>query len=242
MNTGGFILKRLGLILTIFLFITPEISNIKTVELVELTELASDHSLMIEAWTVTIKEKISVDKANEIIERLNKDHTIHSTEDKNVIKYSITSAHNSEGVFVSYNVVIPKNKQHQVELIAIIDGTEFNDSILKKYESELMTIQNNYFTEKSRVFTCLITTKDVNIESDDFLNVLSKELELKYVSTQSDKINKLVLNETLYGYTPLWGNKLIVKDTPLNIQIVIQSTKNKKQKVIIGTPILINEY
>src|SRR5699024_1772233 len=106
----------------------------------------------------------------------------------------------------------------------------------------LQTINENYFTEKSHVYTCLTIENGVIISSDNFLEKMIKNFNLSNVTTQIDKVSKKVHKKVIYGYTPIWDKKLMIKDEPMNLQVVIDGDDTEERKVIIGTPVLINEY
>lgn len=225
-----------------FLFMTSITPDPELDELIALSEISTAHNLIIEAWTVTIKEKMSTDQIQQKLAILKKEYPIEVMEDKNVIKYFIEPDYSVKNISVSFTVTIPKDKQYTTELVATIIGDNLNEVTLKEYQHILNKMENIYFTKRSKVFACLTTTKSVMITSDVFSRKLSEQLELRYVSTQSETIKETLHNETIYGYTALWNNEILLKDNPLNIQVVIQNTENQKQKIIIGTPILITEY
>lgn len=239
---GGIFLRKLGIILIIFLFISPEIQDEEIYELEDISAIITDNSLTTEEWTVTLKENISNKKVQKYLTKLKKDHLMELTEHKNVKKYVINSSDGTKEIDISYEIIIPHDQNHSPELVATIKGTQLSETVIEEYKSKLKYIRNQFFTKKSRLFTCLITLKDGMIASDDFSKKMSNKLDLKYVSTQKDMINEISYQETIYGYTTLWNNELLIENKPLNIQVVIQRHKNGKQKVIIGTPILIAEY
>lgn len=226
----------------ILIFISPEISDDEVYELEDIAKLAMDNYLHTEEWMVTIKEKISQEKIQSYVTELKKDHLVERTKHNNVIKYMINKKDEAPHIKVSYEITIPKDQSFSPELVAIIKGSNLSEDTVAEYKSVLKSVRNHFFTKKSYQFTCLIASKNDMIASDDFSNKLSKNLDLKYISTQSDMINNVSYQETIYGYTTLWNNQLIIENKPLNIQVVIQKHTNEKQKVIIGTPILITEY
>jgi hypothetical protein len=239
---GGIFLKKLGMILIILLFISSEELNDPSYELVDLVKLATDHDLAVEEWHVTIKEKFHEKEIDEIMIKLKKEYFVETIEDKNATKYLFNSMNMEDDIHVSYEIIIPQVKGHHSSLVATIKGTNVDEAALMNYKQILKSVRNHNFTKKSNLFTCLIAIDDVMIKSDDFTNEMLNELNLKHVSTQSDVINGVSQQETVYGYTALWNNEFLLNDNPLNIQIVIQRLKNAEQKVIIGTPIIITEY
>ena len=68
--------------------------------------------------------------------------------------------------------------------------------------------------------------------------------DLHDVEKQFDKNRKLKnsVNKVIYGYTPLWENKIIINNKQKNLQVAIEMDGKGSTEYIIGTPILINEY
>lgn len=235
-------MRKISVLYILLLFITPTSSIDQPNELLQLAHIIKDQPLEIDEWTVTIKEQMSTEQAIERVALLEDHYDIHMVEDKKTFKYLMNKKEQSTYIFLSFSVIIPKEKQYTAELVATIEGTDLENNTLKGYQELFNHIQNTLFTVNSNVFTCLMSTNSDIISSDVFLRKMSKMLELKYVSTQTEVIKDTLDKEIIYGYTTLWGNKIILDDHPLNVQIVIQSDENDKQKIIIGTPILITEY
>jgi|SRR5690625_4065391 len=225
-----------------FIFIYPEMSHEEIYELEDIAKIAEDNNLTTEEWIVTLKEKLSNEQVQKYLTTFQKEHQVKKVEDKSVIKYFINSDDEINDMDVTYEITIPQDSNHSPELVATIKGTHLSLAIVDEYKNVLKYIRNQFFTKKSRLFTCLISSKDGKIASDDFSKNMSKNLKLKYISTQTDTINEGFYQETIYGYTKLWNNEFLIENKPLNIQVVIQRHKNEKQKVIIGTPILLTEY
>lgn len=239
---GGIFMRKISAIYILLLLITPTSSLDQSSELIQLANILLDQSLEVDKWTVTVKEQMSSDQAIEKIGILEDEYVIKEIEDKKTFKYLFEKKVQSAHISLSFAVTIPKEKQYTAELVATIEGIDLEENTLKSYEKTLHHIQNTLFTASSKVFTCLTSINGDIISSDVFLRNMSKILELKYVSTQTEVIEETLHNETLYGYTTLWENRFLLNDNPLNVQIVVQSDENEKQKVIIGTPILITEY
>lgn len=225
----------------IFLIMISTPSIDQTSELIELNKIISEHDLEVEDWAVTIKEPLSVEQAHNKLDMFDDDYTIDLLEDKKTLKYTIKEEQ-VDGIKVMFIITIPKESQYQAELISKVEGTNLDHTTLKEYKRQFQFIVDKYFTERSKVFTCLTTTNDDIINSDVFLEEMLRGLKLQHVSTQVEHINESLHQEIIYGYTTLWDNKILLEDNPLNTQVVIQSDGNQKQKIIIGTPILITEY
>lgn len=214
----------------------------KADELSTLASLAMKQNLEIDSWQVTLKENMNQEQLQNVINKLKTEHTISTIEDENAVKYFVKNTHKIEGVSVTYKAIIPKAKSLEGKFIAVITGDTWGKSSIDTYQHQLQRITNQYFTEFAKRFACLATEVDDIMKSDRFLNDTLEYLDLKYVSTQNDKISDSTNKKFLYGYTSLWQQKINVLDQPVNVQIAIKNMENDNSKITVGTPILINEY
>lgn len=224
------------------LFITHELVEIEGKELLDIADFVTDNGSVVDEWTVTIKEKIHSNSSLREFQMSLAGKTkpiISNTTHSQIYFYENT--HNYDTINVSFKVVIPKTEQ-PAELVAIIAGEHWNRSLSNQYLHLLQTITNAYFTKNIHVYTCLSTTESVIIDSDEFFQKVIEKFDIKNISTQSDNINNQIHKKIFYGYTQIWEKKLKINDELMNLQVVMDEKKNGKQKIIIGTPILINEY
>lgn len=235
-------MRKIGLILIITLFISLEIPHDEIYELEDIAIIAKDNQLTPEEWVVTLKEKISKERAQEYLTTFKKNSVVKYTEYKHVLKYVIHKEHKDNDIDIIYEITIPLDEKYTPEIVVVMKGTNLSTETLKEYKNTLKYVRNQFFTNKYMLFTCLMASKNGKIASDDFSRNVSKKLDLMYVSTESDVINGVSYQETMYGYTKKWNNEIFIENKPLNIQLVIQRHKDEKQKVIIGTPLLITEY
>lgn len=216
--------------------------SVESDSLEQLAILITENDLKIDMWETTIKEKFPQKDIHKHIETMKKTLDTTIIENNDSTKYYFERLDDKKNISVYYKVIIPHNKKHVAELVAEVKGDLWDESTAANYQNELRAINNLYFTENASKFTCL-TTKDSGImKTMDSFNYILEELELKYVSTQSDKLSQKMSKDLVYGYTTRWDEKLVIMDKPMNTQIVLQRTDNGKSKLIIGTPILINEY
>ena len=192
-----------------------------------------------------MKEKIPHNKAISFINRFNHQDRVEKIKDENMTKYVINYAHNDEKISVSYNIVVPQNG-HTAEIIAVIEGSGWNDKMMDIYRVTYDDIFRQYFTQNARTFACLTSRVDAIIKSVYIFDEFTHKLNLQHMTRQSDTTVKELHKEIMYGYTSLWDtSKITISDQPINVQIVVQHTKNNETdetKIAVGTPILINEY
>ncbi|WP_373893963.1 YwmB family TATA-box binding protein [Virgibacillus sp. CBA3643] len=237
-------MKKLAFISLLFLCMTSEAvaGYVESDEMMELASVVSDSDASIGEWEVTLKEKMDTAEIQDRLIELKNRHLVTFNEDGNSIKYSSESVHKTSGVSVSYNVIIPKEEMQDAELIAVIKGANWNTSIEENYQSIRDTVTAKYFTNSAEVFACLTTDNDGIMKSERFLAELTERLNLQHIETQFDTVENSTHEKIIYGYTPLWDQKITIGDTPMNVQIAKLESENGGPTYTIGTPILISEY
>ncbi|WP_106496063.1 YwmB family TATA-box binding protein [Lentibacillus sp. Marseille-P4043] len=213
-----------------------------TDEMIDLASAVTESELAIDNWQVTIKEQISHEKAYDVTNKLKNGYLVSTAEDENIIKYSFSDVHKSDDLDESFKVVIPKNTNYQAEVIAVIRGDFWNESVEQAYISTKSALPDYLFSKDAERFACLTTDSSGTIKSDYFLNEFSEKLNVQQKLTQTDKLKNTSVAEILYGYTPLWDQKITIMDKSMNVQIAINKSKDEGTKFTIGTPILITEY
>ncbi|MGY0691234.1 YwmB family TATA-box binding protein [Virgibacillus sp. FSP13] len=213
-----------------------------TDEMIDLASAVIESEIGIDNWQVTIKEQISHEKANNVANKLKNGYLVSTAEDENIIKYSFSDVHKSDDLDESFKVVIPKNTNYQAEVITVIRGDFWNESVEQAYISTKNALPDYLFSKDAERFACLTTDSSGTIDSDYFLNEFSEKLNVQQKLTQTDKIKNTSVGKILYGYTPLWDQKITIMDKSMNVQIAINESKDEGTKFTIGTPILITEY
>ncbi|MDY0404573.1 YwmB family TATA-box binding protein [Virgibacillus sp. 179-BFC.A HS] len=196
----------------------------------------------VEKWEVTVKERMNQNRIEKVLKNLQSAGNMAGKTDENSIKYSIRDVRKTNNITVTYSVVIPKSKQYQAEVIMVISGRKWDKTTEKNYKKILHQATGRYFTETSQIFACLVTSPDAIIEVERFLKYLTETIGFERQKTQIDKISYSRIQKNIYGYTPLWNQKLDMNMQSVNVQIAQVQASNKKTQLVIGTPILINEY
>ncbi|GAA0436649.1 MAG: YwmB family TATA-box binding protein [Bacillota bacterium] len=238
-------MKKIFILSIMLLMITNNVAakqSFNQKELVDLANYMMNNSAKVEDWQVTLKEAITREDSKHLVHELQTNFKPNFSEDKNKLKYSFSDALLPEGINVLYNVVIPKQKQYNAELIIVIKGKSWSKEIEKNYRNVLTTSLNAYFTEAVKKFACLTTKGNDIISGDYFLENMTNYFQVQQVKTQFDNVKNSTHKKIIYGYTPLWNQKISVDNTSMNLQIAIKDTGSDYPTYTIGTPILINEY
>ncbi|MFD1362038.1 YwmB family TATA-box binding protein [Lentibacillus salinarum] len=238
-------MRKSALILTIC-FIMVINSGVAAEQADELTDLAAvvmDNDLSVDSWQVTIKEEMDADTISRMLDKIQAEtgYKVTGTEDENAVKYFIEDTQKKSGITETYNVVIPKNPLQDAQLIAVLEGEDWDSAIADVYFTRLETIQSTYFTNKSTKFACLTTNVDDKIDNAYFFSQLKESLHLKHIDMQTDNVKNSTVKKIVYGYTPLWEQEITMKK-PMNLQMVVQNSTHDGKRITIGTPILITEY
>ncbi|WP_284138952.1 MULTISPECIES: YwmB family TATA-box binding protein [unclassified Virgibacillus] len=217
-------------------------SSIKKDELVQLASIITSEGDLIETWEITIKENAERSRIEQLLEDWKHKDSVLREEDENSIKYASRDIHKTSGIIVSYNAVLPKNKQYRASFSIVIKGSGWDPPTQSEYQKIKQQVTEQYFTEKREIFTCLTTKPNAIMDIGYLSDNLAKKLKLRHVSTQTDNLVKTMHKKIIYGYTPLWEERLIIHNKPMNVQIVTEIDKQGDVTFTIGTPILINEY
>lgn len=239
-------MKKMGLILILLLAVivkaTVGFSAPANDEIVDLATVAMENNLTIDKWQVTIKEQTNRNKAHDLVEKLKNSYLASATDDENIIKYSFSDVHKAGDIVESYMVIIPKNTKYESEIIAEIHGDVWDKSMEQQYDSTINLLPDYLFAKKAKRFSCLTAHSDGIMNSDGFFKVFNEKLDVQHISTQTDSIKKSTIEKNMYGYTPLWDQKITVMDKEVNVQVAMRERKNGDTKFTIGTPIVITEY
>lgn len=229
----------------LFLFLIQTDSTYSAIpkdELVQIAQIAEQIGLDTESWEVTIREKMPINEIKSYMKHLQRSYEVHENSDKDLTTYNLTNTHKNDRISVSYKALIPSGSVGTGEFIAVISAFEWNEKTSLQYEETLNRTVDHYFSQNAHKFTCLQANKGGILNRITLFDKLTKSFNIKYQQTQLDNIHHSTTTEELYGYTDLLNEKLMILDKPMNIHIAFIHKASGKEKVIIGTPILINEY
>jgi hypothetical protein len=213
-------------------------------ELIDLTNFSISNKLTIEEWQVIIKEQLEKNTAVDIVRELENSYKVTMSEDENIIQYQTEATLIKDIFSISYRVLLPKDNLSHPELIVILDGYFWDEYVMEIYQETIESLNRNYFSGRESIFSWLKINQDDIIEDGTLENGIINYFNLQEVETQFDNIEnkKNVIKKFIYGYTPLWDNKIMINNTAQNMQIAITEDEKGNTDYIIGTPILIHEY
>jgi hypothetical protein len=237
-------MKRVFLISLMILFIANNVAAMETqsIELVYLAEAMHDNELEIDEWEVTFKEHKDLQELRKLIKELSNGHSVIKKENENSIIYSVTDTHKMGNIIVSYNAIIPTDKQYRPELVVTLKGNGWSKEIKASFLQLFQNMTNAYFTKEVKIFSCMSTRPNAIIENEIIVENITEKLKISYLTTKKDNLKTTKKTDITYGYTVLWGRNITIQDKPVNVQIVTKILGNGDVQYLIGTPILINEY
>lgn len=233
----------LSFLITTFIMLTGSIPAHTEIDpLHTLTDITTTNQLLLTDWEVTLKETINTTEFEQIVNKKRNDDLVTRTEDENRIIFNLVSADKPAQITVEKRVIIAKENPGQVELIAVLKGDAWNESVRQEYDETRESLLNNLFSGNVKSFTCIEVVEDDTIRSRAIVDILSETLQLVHIQEQFDLIEMSKPKKFEYGYTPLWDDKFILDGIPYNMQIATAQKESGELVYTIGTPILITEY
>lgn len=207
-----------------------------------LTEITTTNQLPLTGWEVTLKETIHTTDFEQIVNDKKNSYFVSRTEDENSIIFNFVSADKPALITTQKRMIIAKENPGQVELIAVLKGDSWNESVQQEYDETRKNLLNKLFHTNVKSFTCIEVIEDDTIGSRAIMENLTESLQLVHIEEQYDSYEMSKLKKLIYGYTPLWNDKFILEGIPYNVQIATAEKEPGELVYTIGTPILITEY
>src|SRR5699024_9705914 len=114
-------------------------------EIIDFANAVEKQDLTIEQWEVTVKEETSRAKAKEQVKQLNNRYAAATQKGEDVVKYSFQDTHNSDDLSEYFKVIIPEDPEYNAEIIAVISGENWNETIKKRYVSTINALPEKMF-------------------------------------------------------------------------------------------------
>ncbi|WP_100009903.1 YwmB family TATA-box binding protein [Lentibacillus sediminis] len=238
-------MKKTGMIsLLLLLLLTTKAAAVVPYsdEMTDLAAIVQAQDLRVENWEVMIREDLAREEAKQVIADLKNSHKVTTDKNENRVKYSFVSRQKTDGITEQFNVVIPRDEQHSARFIGVLKGTYWSEQVKASYLKKAPGMKAEFFSESTQKFTWLKAKNSGIINNDYFLQNVTEILGVQHVLTQHENNANSVHEKIVYGYTPLWKEKISLNNTPMNLQIAVKEDAKGNPAYIIGTPILIHEY
>lgn len=239
-------MRRCLIFLCIFILVGTEniFASTYTDELSDIVSVVLENELSIDSWEVTLKEKMTSPNIKKVLKQLQSDPTMDVSvqEHKDVVQYIGKAIYDPEGVTVIFKAIFPSSEEDLGQLIVAITGKYWDENISVQYNEIIQNLTHKYFSESVHKFTCLEAYNNDIIEGTTLLKRIKQSLQLKHTFTQTDDVQMDKQIVEIYGFNALWGESFTIEDKPMNAHISYIHARNGEEKIIIGTPILLNEY
>src|SRR5690625_546956 len=106
-------------------------------------DIVVNNDLEIDKWEVTVKEKVNMNKKKDIIKKIKIKDEYTMKENENSVLYTFEDSHNYSESVETYNVLVPKNKSDDIEIIAVFKGYTWNEEIKTNYTKWLRTMMKD---------------------------------------------------------------------------------------------------
>lgn len=226
---------------TIFLFIQPSTVETST-ELATITNVALGEGFLLDEWQVVMIEKITEKEFDNITKRLQNSYLDTVVKDENKIKYIFEAKNSKDQINHYFQAIVPTGHANQITFQLVISGEEWNEVIHNYYNNLTNELQNELSLTFSKIFTC-VKLNDNGIINDGFSDdEIWKKMKVIHRNEQIDNVEQSVYEKEVYGYNKLWNRTIIVENETVNFHMGIKNNDHNKKQVIIGTPIILNEY
>ncbi|MFC2948899.1 YwmB family TATA-box binding protein [Virgibacillus sediminis] len=230
-----------GVFLLLMINGTEAYSSEETDELIDMAEVVEVAGLEVSEWQYIVKEAVDRETVEKVVGNLENSHKVTVEKDENSVKYVFVDRRKTGGINEYYTVILPEQEHAAAQFTAVIEGSSWEKGSKEVYQSKRESL-DEMFTKASQRFAWLSTVESGIMESDSFLHMLKEELGFEHSKTQIDTVRNSKHKKIVYGYIPLWTQKLAFDDGPRNFQMAVADEGTGAVTYTLGTPILIHEY
>ncbi len=234
--------KFIFLICTFILVSQTPINEVAHQELSLLAQAGQEEGWDLKNWQVVSINDISKNDFDNILNMLQNSHFVSLSKNKNAVIYTFESKKTNDLIDHSFRAIIQQNSKDQVTLQTIISGDEWNDKIYNYYSRLTKDLQRDYNIKFTRNFTCLKFNVSGIIKNGSLFDEFWKKMKVVHRKEQYDNVQQSIYEKEFYGYSPSLGEEIIVNNEKINFQIALKKITENKTEIIVGTPMILNEY
>lgn len=226
-------------LLAVTMFLSASIGEEAEQDIHTLMQLMEELELPVTSWETVHLVKIPVTELQQLVPQLKEQYDI------------VKEVENGATIFMLYPKKTSAWIEHTLRIVQhegtstlqfVFSGTEWNNEIETYYKTLTANLQNHNKFNNHEYSTCIKVEEDdiiinglLNDEIWDKMKVVHKE---EYTETlQHSNYEKEII-----GYTPVFQQEITVNNDAINLQMIIKNTKKNKKELIIGTPVILNEY
>lgn len=232
------------LVSTVILFQTGTDRVVQNrVDLDSLQHAFTEEGFELDAWEVVFLETHTKKEWNKIQRGLMGSHDV-TTVNKEMVQHDTYTPINEGVNSLDYMIhaIIPKGNAGDVRLQIILSGDQWTESIQDQYIDLTNYLQMARGLVLDESYTCVKLNNNGIMNVGFSVNKGLEKLNVIHKVEQVDNVEQSVYEKNIYGYSPILTSEIKVDDTAMNFQLTVKNSTDDKKQVIIGTPIILNEY
>ncbi|MEI3607771.1 YwmB family TATA-box binding protein [Pseudogracilibacillus sp. SE30717A] len=236
-------MKKIIFIVSIsFLLNHTQFNHLQYNELSLLAEAGQNEGWDLKEWQAVAFLELTPQEYDNLSNKLQNSYLVTMEENENAVKYIFETNERDELITHSFYTVIPTKGEQNITVQAIFFGEEWDDMISDYYDSLIKALQKDYNIKFSKIFTCLKFEVSGIINNGFSIDEFWQKMNVVHRKEQYDNVQQSIYEKEVYGYSPLWSNTITVDNEPINFHMTIKNDEANKKQVIVGTPMILNEY
>lgn len=211
-------------------------------ELSLLAEAGQNEGWNMKEWQSVAFFELTPQQYDKFSNKLQNSYLVTRAENEYGVKYNFEAIDQNESLNNSFYAVIPAGNRQNITVHAIFKSDQWNSTINDYYLSLIQTLQDTYNIKFSKTFTCLKFEVSGIINNGVSFDEFWQKLKVVHRKEQYDNVQQSIYDKEIYGYTPLWETAISVNNEPINFHMTIKTDQANKKQVIVGTPMILNEY
>lgn len=220
--------------------ITPHHSD----DLTLLLDATEEEGLTLEDWEIIFLEEMPLTSFEDMKNSLMIDHVVTKETSDGITKYIFQPKKKNDHLTYQFILLDSARFSGNVQIQLVLHGTSWDEQVKRIYTSMTNKLQRKYNLQLKENFTC-IKVNDSDIINDGFsVNNMLEKMQILHKREQQDNITESSYLKNVYGYSPLLSNTIEIDtlNDKINLQLTIREKTNNKKQIIIGTPVILNEY
>jgi|GEM_PF-2608650 len=227
----------------LFLFNVHPINEMTHDELALLAHAGLEQGWELDEWQVVMMNDMNIKDFDNITKRLQNSYFVSTFEDENAVIYSFESKNNNPYMNHSFEAVVPTQHNNEtITLHLIISGNSWDEKASDYYTELTNRLKTDYNMQFARNFTCLKFQVSGIINIGLSIDEFWQKMKVVHTQEQYDNVQHSIYEKEIYGHSPLIGNDIEVNDEKINLQMALKDEPGNKKQVIVGTPMILNEY
>jgi len=221
------------------LFLLQPVQNKPDHELPLLVEAGQEEGWQLNNWQVVNIDQLTENEFETFMNNLQNDYKATIIKDENAVKYTFEYKKSVEEITHAFHAVKSSDK---ITIQTIIYGQNWNHTVQDYFDKLTNSLQKAYKLKFTKNFTCLYFEESGIINGGFTIDEFWQKMKIKREFEQYDNVQHSTYERELYGYSPLWNNEMVVDQAKINVQMTIKQDDEHKKQIIIGTPMILNEY